>query len=71
MAVLPVFWAFVLLIVVFQGYKWYRIHRLISSRDATPPSLWTLALWPRTVLLLLFGAIFVWALVEWLIPHYR
>ena len=71
MAVLPVLWAFVLLIVVFQGYKWYRFHRLISSRDATPPSFWTLTLWPRTAIFFLFGTILVWALAEWLIPHSR
>jgi hypothetical protein len=53
-----------LLIVVFQGYKWYRIQRFMSNRDATlPPSL---TVWPRSILLILFGVISVWGLVEWL-----
>jgi predicted membrane metal-binding protein len=64
------FYAVVALVLLLVGYKWYRIHQLSSSQDATPPS-WTFTVWTRTVMLLLFGAIFVWALVEWLIPHPR
>ena len=56
-----------LLAVVFQGYKWYRIHQLATSRDPAPPRFWTLALWPRTAIFLIFGAIIAWALADWLI----
>jgi hypothetical protein len=66
MAVLPVFWAFVLLIVALQGYKWYRIHQLNSSGDPTPPSFWTLTVWPWLAAGLFFLLVLVWALIA---PH--
>ncbi len=65
------FYALIALVLLLVGYKWYRIHQLMTSRDPTPPSFWTLTLWPRTAFLLVFGAILIWALIEWLIPHYR
>lgn len=61
----------VALVLVAVGYKWYRIHQFMTSRDPTPPKFWTLTLLPIATLLLVFGAIFVWTLVEWFAPHYR
>jgi len=52
--------AFGLLIVVLQAYKWLRIHQTISSREPTPPSLWTLTLWPWLAAFLFFGVVLVW-----------
>ena len=66
-----IFFGGVALVLVAVGYKWYRIHQLMTSRGQTPPKLWTLTLLPIAALLLAFGAIFVWTLVEWFVPQYR
>ena len=60
---LPVF---IVLIVGLQGYKWYRIRQLAASREPTPPSLWKIILLPWAALILCFGVLLVWSLVEWL-----
>ena len=66
-----IFFGGVALVLVAVGYKWYRIHQLMTSRDQTSPKFWTLTLLPIAALLLVFGAIFVWTLVEWFVPHHR
>ena len=42
--------AFIVLILGLQGYKWYRIHKLASSREPTPPSFWKVILLPWAAL---------------------
>jgi hypothetical protein len=61
-------WLFALiaLVLLLVGYKWFRVYQLMLSREPTPPSVWTAIIWPRTVVLLLFGAILVWAATDWL-----
>ena len=59
--------AFIVLILGLQGYKWYRIHQLASSREPTPPSLWKIVLLPWAALFLFFVVLLAWALLEWFI----
>ena len=36
-----IFFGGVALVLVAVGYKWYRIHQLMTSRDQTSPKFWT------------------------------
>jgi hypothetical protein len=56
--------AFIVLILGLQGYKWYRISQLASSRKPTPPSLWKIILLPWAALFLYFCVLLGWTLVE-------
>ena len=63
-----IFFGGVALVLAAVGYKWYRIFQ--AAKGGPIPNA-SVMVWPRIVLLAVFGAISVWALVEWLVPKYR